>query len=395
MLDIELSFEISINDKDSALSLEPIDILHNNIISKKITYDFNNPVDKVKIFSLKNFVPGKMQSVTILSMKVNGENYTDFHKFCSFEMINNRYVDNRYLKKQNILCFNGDFYFNIKDNLKQFLFFPYYYSSTADDFVHNNVIGDCDNPIGCLHGSGGVDGDQLESKIIREPYHKNKTWSNLPYDQKNLKKGQEIELACFGCSVTYGTSILKQDSWPQLISKHTQTNVHNFGQPALGADSIYQILKNSLDEFKIKKVIILFPDLNRFLAIFKKLNYFFRLPLVFIKNDHSGHFYHDNFWFNTKEIKILVSEYKKNSKVDSYTLNSKTFIIKIKELLIKKEIPFLFSSWDKETYTFLELVLDRNNLLPFFETIDTSKEAGPYDKFPGPLSHKEWIKKFN
>ena len=396
MLDIELSFEISINDKDSALSLEPIDIMHNNIISKKITYDFNNPVDRVKIFSLKNFVPGKMQSVTILSMKVNGEDYTDFHKFCSFEMINNRYVANRYLKKQNILCFNGDFYFNIKDNLKQFLFFPYYYSSTADDFVYNNIIGDCDNPIGCLHGSGGFgENHQLESKIIRESDHKNKTWSNLPYDQKNLKKGQEIELACFGCSVTYGKSILKQDSWPQLISKNTQTNVINFGQPALGADSIYQILKNSLDEFKIKKVIILFPDLNRILAIFKKLNYFFRLPLVLIKNDHSGTFYHNNFWFNLKEIIILVREYKKNLKVDSYTLNSETFIIKIKELLIKKEIPFLFSSWDKETYTFLELVLDRNNLLPFFETIDTSKEAGPYEKFPGPLSHKEWIKKFN
>lgn len=393
MLDIELSFEISIKDKGYALSLEPSDILHNNIIIKRITYDFNNPVDRVKIFSLKNFVPGKMQSVTILSMKVNGENYTDFHKFCSFEMINNRYVDNRYLKKQNILCFNGDFYFNIKDNLKQFLFFPYYYSSTEDDFIYNNIIHDCDNPIGCLHGSGGVNGDQLENIIIREPYHKNKTWSNLPYDQKNLKKGQEIELACFGCSVTYGKSIHKKDTWPQLISKNIKTKIINFGQPALGADSIYQILKNSLNEFKIKKVIILFPDLNRILAIFKKSNNFFRLPLVFIRNDHSGTFYHDNFWFSLKEIGILVNEYKKNLKLDSYESNSKTFILKIKELLIKKEISFLFSSWDKETYAFLELTLDRNNLLPFFETIDTSKEAGPYEKFPGPLSHKEWIKK--
>ena len=383
MLNIELSFEISINDNGSALLSEPKDILHNNIIDKKITYNFNDPVDKIKIFSLKNFIPGKMQSVTILSMKVNGENYIDFHKFCSFEMIGNRYVDNLYLKKQNVLCFNGDFYFNIKDNLKQFLFFPYYYSSNENDFIYNNVVHDCDNPIGCLHG------------MVREPPHKNKTWSNLPYDQKNLTKGQEIEVACFGCSITYGKSIYKQECWPQLISKNIKTKIINFGQPSLGADSIYQILKNSLDEFKIKKVIILFPDLNRMLAVFKKSNNFFRLPLVFTKNDHSGTFYTNNFWFSLKEIGVLIGECKKNLKLDSYSYksNSKNFILKIKELLAQKEIPFLFSSWDKETYSFLELELNKNNLLPFFETIDTSEEAGPYEKFPGPLSHKEWIKK--
>jgi hypothetical protein len=389
MLDIELSFEISINDKDSALSLETIDILH-NIISKKITYDFNNPVDKIKIFSLKNFIPGKMQSVTILSMKVNGENYTDFHKFCSFEMINNRYVDNRYLKKQNVLCFNGNFYFNIKDNLKQFLFFPYYYSLIEDDFIYNNIMHDCDNPKGCLHGSGGFDRENTSS---REPSHKNKTWSNVPYNQKILTKGQEIELACFGCSVTYGKSMYKQDCWPQLVSKNIKTKVINFGQPALGADSIYQILKHSLNEFKIKKVIILFPDLKRVLAIFKKSNNFFRLPVVFTKNDHSGTFYNNNFWFNLNEIGRLVSEYKKNLNIDSYELYSKKFILKIKELLIKKEILFLFSSWDKETYSFLETELDKNTLLPYFETIDTTKEAGPYEKFPGSRSHKTWIEK--
>ena len=381
MLNIELSFEISINDNGSALLAEPKDILHNNIIDKKITYNFNDPVDKIKIFSLKNFIPGKMQSVTILSMKVNGENYIDFHKFCSFEMIGNRYVDNLYLKKQNVLCFNGDFYFNIKDNLKQFLFFPYYYSSNENDFIYNNVVHDCDNPIGCLHG------------MVREPPHKNKTWSNLPYDQKNLTKGQEIEVACFGCSITYGKSIYKQECWPQLISKNIKTKIINFGQPSLGADSIYQILKNSLDEFKIKKVIILFPDLNRMLAVFKKSNNFFRLPLVFTKNDQSGTFYTNNFWFSLKEIGVLTGECKKNLKLDSYESNSKNFILKIKELLAQKEIPFLFSSWDKETYSFLELELNKNNLLPFFETIDTSEEARPYEKFPGPLSHKEWIKK--
>lgn len=396
MLDIELSFKISIDDKGFPLSIKTDDILYenNNIINKKITYDFNNPVDKIKIFSLKNFIPGKMQNVTILSMIVNGENYVDFHNFCSFQMINNRYVDNLYLKKQNVLCFNGDFYFNIKDNLKKFLFFPYYYSSTEDDFIYNNIIHDCDNPIGCLHGSGGVDGHQLKNAIIRETDHKNKTWSNLPYDQKNLKKGKEIEIACFGCSVTYGKSIYKKDCWPQLISKNIKTEAINFGQPALGADSIYQILKHSLNEFKIKKIIVLFPDLKRALAIFKKSNNFFKLPLVFIKNDHSGTFYHNNFWFTLKEIGRLVSEYKKKTNIDSYESNSKKFIIKIKELLTKKEIPFLFSSWDKETYSFLETKLNKDNLMPYFETIDTGDEtAGPYEKFPGPLSHKNWIEK--
>jgi len=392
MLDIELSFEISINDKGSKLIIESNNSSYenNNVINKKIIYDFNNPVDKIKIFSLKNFIPGKMQSVTILSMKVNGENYVDFYKFCSFEMINNRYVDNLYLKKQNVLCFNGNFYFNIKDNLKQFLFFPYYYSLIEDDFIYNNIMHDCDNPIGCLHGSGGFDRKDTSS---REPGHKNKTWSNVPYNKKNLTKGQEIELACFGCSVTYGKFMHKQDCWPQLVSKNIKTKVINFGQPALGADSIYQILKHSLNEFKIKKVIILFPDLKRVLAIFKKSNHFFRLPVVFIKNDHSGTFYDNNFWFNLNEIGRLVSEYKKNLNIDSYELYSKKFILKIKEILIKKEIPFLFSSWDKETYSFLETELDKNTLLPYFETIDTTKEAGPYEKFPGSQSHKTWIEK--
>ena len=393
-LDIELSFEIEINDHESPLDFQPKSICHENFINQKITFNIDAPVEKIKIFSLKNFIPGKMQSVHIISMKVNNENYTDFHKFCGFEMIGNQYVENVYLKKQNVLCFNGDFYFDIQDNLEQFLWFPFYHSDVQDDFINNNLLVECQNILGCLHGNGGGTSEQLQLKFEREATHLHQ-WQNYPYDPHFLTKGKQVDVACFGCSVTYGKSIGRKFAWPALMEEKKQKNHINLGQPAMGADSIYQNLKHSLNEFEIKKVIVLFPDLYRMCSIIEKANRFFRIPQTLkVSNDHTGTFHTQNFWFNRSEIGRSTGDSRKkilNGK-DLKDYN-KEFILLIKNLLLSKKIPFLFSSWNEETYTFLKSQIGETNMLPFFEIIDHGEDIGPYERYPGKLSHKNWVEK--
>ena len=51
--------------------------------------------------------------------------------------------------------------------------------------------------------------------------------------------------------------------------------------------------------------------------------------------------------------------------------------------------PLYLSSWDEETYEYLESHPKFNNVLPFFEKIDLAKDQ----VHPGPKSHKEWSDK--
>ena len=49
--------------------------------------------------------------------------------------------------------------------------------------------------------------------------------------------------------------------------------------------------------------------------------------------------------------------------------------------------PLYLSSWDEETYDYVESHFD--NVLPFFEKIDLAQD----ESHPGPNSHKEWSDK--
>jgi hypothetical protein len=59
------------------------------------------------------------------------------------------------------------------------------------------------------------------------------------------------------------------------------------------------------------------------------------------------------------------------------------------EVCKKSGRPFYLSSWDEETYDYIESSMASDNVLPFFEKIDQARD----NIHAGPKSHKDWIEK--
>ena len=66
---------------------------------------------------------------------------------------------------------------------------------------------------------------------------------------------------------------------------------------------------------------------------------------------------------------------------------SRTIIRMIIEVCKKSGRPFYLSSWDEETYDYLESSQVPDNVLPFFEKVDLARDM----IHPGPKSHRNWI----
>ena len=152
---------------------------------------------------------------------------------------------------------------NIKE-MKDF-FFYYYSKKDQDYFSINGVHNRCQLPCEIDH-----------------PYY----WSNTPFKELNdLDRSKKYDWAMFGCSITFGQHIPKEDTWPYLFGEKTETSVLNFGTPGCGIDGIWENIKSSSQEWKYDNVIVLFPDFHRKIAKIKIKDYYFRWPVV-LTNSH-------------------------------------------------------------------------------------------------------------
>jgi len=379
-------FNIIINNKTYSSDSPPT-------IFYELNFNYSTEINQNlqhKIFTLKNFTPGLGQRMTITGIKVNGKPYYNFYSFCYFQMENNLYVDNTLKHNATELCFNGNFIFSIEDNINQFLFFPYYYSKQPNDWVSNNVVMECKNPFGCLHGDGDVK-PHIESNVQREEPHTNLKYFNEPYS-KEFIKGENIDILCLGCSVTQGKSVNYDHRWCTLLQKLSKSRVGNFAVPAAGSETILNNLQCAIKDFKVKKVVILLPNLERQLIRWQWDNLYFNLPTVYTDNDHSGTFYTENFWATISQIANQLKQ--KTSKKDKEVIQSnKKAIIDIINLCRNKSVELRISSWDPIVYKWLKLNTSKKELLTFFQKIDIGTGAGPTESYPGPRSHSYWIEK--
>jgi hypothetical protein len=72
---------------------------------------------------------------------------------------------------------------------------------------------------------------------------------------------------------------------------------------------------------------------------------------------------------------------------DRFPEYSRRVLDKIVKVCHEANKPLYLSSWDEETYDYLESHFD--NVLPFFEKIDYAQDQA----HPGPKSHMTWVDK--
>lgn len=326
---------------------------------RKYQHDFTSPGDGDKIISLRGLPPGLDRGIEILSIEIDGS-FLPYHlipMFLPFVMEGNLYVANQKINEKEIM-FNGVFTFMVdRDRL---MYFPWYYSKKEIDFIYLNRLATCTNSFGCWEAEENTHEDE---------------WSNVPYDPSlNCNHGDNFAI---GCSVTYGTAVEKNLTWPSLLG------YHNFGQPGIGIDSIYHIASQIVKQWSPRKIIILFPELTRRLIKFKKGDYYFRFPCTIDGpvNPKVSSGTSDFYYLKAKELDRMFEQIKKEMILDEENTYSRHHLRLLAELPCEIHV----SSWHESTYKILPEFFD--NVLPLFERYGMTIDG----QHPDAESHKKWV----
>ena len=183
--------------------------------------------------------------------------------------------------------------------------------------------------------------ENVNIEYIIEPY--NNIRNNTFNFRKDKVNNSGIEIACFGCSNTFGLGLPNEWTWPYKVNElfgFDKYNVINYGIPGCSIEKItlliYEFLVNQNKNYE--SIFIFFPDTYRYLyGLYEnnKLNFcdFFLSK----ENDHNY----------TDDVLMIKDAYLEitNSVFCFYSF-IKCFKF-IEEICKMKNIPFYWYSWSK------------------------------------------------
>ena len=340
------------------LSMAYIDTGQEKINLDKEQIIFTKRFKKIKksyeLFSINSLPIELVEGLKIVDIKCNGYIIENFYKLLKLKMVGNPYVENKVLDNSTNIHFNGSVY--LEDTYSQLTWFPFYFSVHAEDYVYQNNLNTCHNEYGCYAG---------------EDVNHNKGYINSPIQ---YQKDKIYDYGVFGCSMTYGTGLKKDEIWHSYFGIDC---VANFGVPGIGVDAIYLNIKKAVKDYNMKKIIILFPNLDRRLMFFQKDGNYFKIPCSF----SGGLSIFGNKWISKKEFEARQTEIQKQIFDDKDNQYSKNIL---KELGMLGDNIFV-SSYSKDTYNCLKDYFNPDNILPFFKT--TKDNLAKDTLHPGPTDH--------
>jgi hypothetical protein len=176
----------------------------------------------------------------------------------------------------------------------------------------------------------------------------------------------DTEIACFGCSLTYGLYLESNQTWPHYLSP---TKAKNFGFYGNSISSIVGTALWYVDNFKCRKMILLLPHPCRLQLEHDDGSIHDLLPQHSPKAEKMfKHLMRDIVLFG--EASLMISGYANALKAILRKINSVT------ELHL--------SSYQKDTYDLLPQLTDGVcNILPFYQT-SKDHEFAKHGEHPGP-----------
>lgn len=188
------------------------------------------------------------------------------------------------------------------------------------------------------------------------------------------------DIACFGCSFTYGSFVSKEESWPYLLGKKIDKVVLNYG---IGGSNNQEIFANAIEyskKYKCKNMILL-------------LCHFCRLQLSLPETNTIVN------WYPNQEKKIksqIVEDETKNMLL--YSEDSVIFGSQVKKIInfietIEKNINgrVHIGCYIKEQYDLLSKIKEiRDRLLQVFY-LDPKFPLASDDQHPGPKHYEQWV----
>lgn len=352
-------------------------VSENRDIELKILYEYRGQSD-FDLFSIVGMTAGLGQRVTVIAADRNGAPWKNYFFFSRFNMRDNLYVENKRVDRCWELCFNGDFGIFVDADRGQFEFSSHYRSKQRQDFVFYNI-----------HLDANEKHDHYWCNTVScrdETWHYNHTdtWDNQPF-MPEYQQSQRYQYGCFGCSFTRGTGLRRGEEWPALL-KRDYGSVINLGEVALGADGIFLNLKSALKKFQLEGIIILWPNLHsRFCWRWRVDEWHLRMPVSLLSENKNPGF--QSIWRDDQKYRDMMSVFRRRVVQGNIGRRSRRIIARTVRLLKELGLPAWHSSWDSETYNYLECLSLGNGLLPPFP----ERDCGAFDgRHPSAQQQESW-----
>jgi hypothetical protein len=315
--------------------------------------------DRIPLFRVEGFDPAKKQRIVIESIANHDVPLHNWHRVAVTE-----------------LCQTGEFALNPALDRSAFEWFPYYHSTHKSDYVYEN------SSVRCV----GHPGRYCDLPWCSEQSQINH-WPNV--DPEDLyPEHQSVDLACFGCSMTYGSSLSHGEEWPALARRDWQS-VIKIAVPGIGVDGIYQNILKALMDFDIQKIVIVFPNLERRLLRWHTGEHWLRVPVSAVnlsqwarsRDHYNGLFLPQKGWLERQTVRLY-----RESVTGRSARFSERLIERTQRLLRDSSISAHYSSWDPDTYRVLERTCTSEELLPPFP-LDRGAPDGHHTSAE---SHQAW-----
>ena len=164
----------------------------------------------------------------------------DVHALCSFEMKNNKYVNNKKLFRYNQIHFNGEL------KLKFF-----------KEWIECNLLSGA-----CINHN--------KSDYINW----SRTYEEKLIDRNRIKPLKNYDIICVGASMVHGTDQLdKSKAWPGQLQNILNLNVGNFGVEGNDHFGVMQNIEYIIKNFNVKKIIALLPAVPASFILPKRIKF--------------------------------------------------------------------------------------------------------------------------
>jgi len=369
---IELKLEADLKNDVTLIYDNKETVLKNkDILAVQMSIPYSESQDDCTLIRFTGFKADPLPQISIKELSINGYPVHDFRSLLSFEMVDNAFVENKKIDQMDVVSFNGVLRLEKKKNKDRMTWFPFTYSRKRTGVVYKNGILNCLSRYGCF---GGID-------CRHDPQ-----WQKFVFEKKSY------DMVALGCSITAGSGIEKDRTWPRLFDKTFGTQTLNLGVPGGGTDQILNNVKHLIEQdIEFKKLIILFPVFGRRLCRIRKYGLFFNIPMM-ARGDNDpmdeGKF---NIFFNREELNKYAKE-KSKEIVATYNPRRDHLIIKRTIGLLESHgVDFYVSSWSRDTFDFLEQSVDQKNLLPMFNK-ENDNARGKDGTHPAESIHEKWVK---
>jgi len=325
---------------------------------------FTDHEERINLIKFTGFRPDPSPQIYIKKLRINGYEVHDFKGLLTFQMVGNTLAENKKIDQVDVVNFNGVLSLETQKNKDRMTWFPFTYSKKRTGVVYKNGILNCLSRYGCVGGSD---------------------CRHHPPWQKFIIKRKSYDMVAMGCSITAGTGIEKDRTWPRLLDKTFGTQTLNLGVPGSGTDQILNNVKYLIEQnIQFKKLIILFPVFGRRLYRIRRHDMNFNMIDVRDILDM-------NIFFQKDELDQYFKERSKD-RVTRYNPRRDQLIIRrIINILESNGIDYHVSSWSRDTFDFLEQMVDQKNLLPMFNK-EEDTAVGIDGSHPAESIHEKWAK---